>query len=145
LRKASILLIAAALVVMWTLPALGHAHLTRSLPAANDELSTVPSAICLFFSEPIERALSRIEVKDAQGNRYDDLERWRASEHAQGQAAEIAMPLKPLGPGEYTVSWRVLSVDTHSTQGEFRFSVLPEAAEAESEGMSQIRCDVPVS
>lgn len=148
MRKASLVLAAVAiLLVGWGVPALGHAHLTRSFPAANDALTTLPEAVCLWFSEPVERALSRIEVKDAEGNRVDDLERWRASDESKGQATQIAMPLKPLGPGEYTVSWQVLSIDTHSTKGEFRFTVLPhaEAVAAEGEGVSQIRCDVPVS
>ena len=117
-------------------------------PAAGAELSVIPLSVCLWFSEPVEKALSRIEVKDAQGNRVDDLDRWRASEESKGTGEVLWMPLKPIGPGEYTVSWRVLSVDTHSTQGEYRFVVLPgaEAADAaESEGSAQVRCDVPVS
>jgi hypothetical protein len=36
---------------------------------------------------------------------------------------ELRVALKPLPPGTYKVIWRVLSVDTHRTQGEFTFSV----------------------
>lgn len=128
--------------------ALGHARLVRSEPAANAELASAPQAICLWFSEPVEKALSRFEVKDAEGKRVDDLDRWRESEDLKGTGDSVAIPLKPLGPGEYTVNWRVLSVDTHTLQGEFRFVVLPGAeavGAAESEGMAQVRCDVPVS
>ena len=31
----------------------------------------------------------------------------------------------PLAPGRYTVHWRVLSVDTHVTEGTFAFTVAP--------------------
>jgi methionine-rich copper-binding protein CopC len=31
--------------------------------------------------------------------------------------------LMPLGPGTYRVIWRVLSVDTHVTEGDFTFRV----------------------
>jgi methionine-rich copper-binding protein CopC len=31
--------------------------------------------------------------------------------------------LKPLPPGTYKVHWRVLSVDTHTTEGAFSFHV----------------------
>jgi methionine-rich copper-binding protein CopC len=31
--------------------------------------------------------------------------------------------LKALPPGTYQVHWRVLSVDTHKTEGNFSFSV----------------------
>jgi copper resistance protein C len=33
--------------------------------------------------------------------------------------------LRPLSPGSYKVVWRVLSVDTHTTEGSFSFSVAP--------------------
>jgi hypothetical protein len=35
----------------------------------------------------------------------------------------LQVPLKPLGPGTYRVKWRVLSVDTHVTEGDFTFRV----------------------
>ncbi len=38
---------------------------------------------------------------------------------------ELRVPLKTLPPGTYLVSWRVLSVDTHRTQGSFTFKVGP--------------------
>ena len=36
---------------------------------------------------------------------------------------ELRVPLKALPPGTYQVTWRVLSVDTHRTQGNFTFHV----------------------
>jgi len=35
----------------------------------------------------------------------------------------LRVPLKPLAPGTYRVKWRVLSVDTHVTEGDFTFRV----------------------
>jgi methionine-rich copper-binding protein CopC len=37
--------------------------------------------------------------------------------------AAVQVPLNPLGPGTYRVKWRVLSVDTHVTEGDFTFRV----------------------
>ena len=37
--------------------------------------------------------------------------------------ALLQVPLKPLAPGTYRVKWRVLSVDTHVTEGDFIFRV----------------------
>lgn len=147
-KTAAVVVMLVALVAGLAATAFGHAHLSRSEPAANAELSVVPQAICLWFTEPIEKALSRIEVKDATGNRVDDLAKWRASEESKGVGDSIAIPLGPIGPGEYTVSWQVLSIDTHRSSGEYRFVVLPGAevvGGAESEGSAQIRCDVPLS
>ena len=36
----------------------------------------------------------------------------------------MRVPLKQIGPGTYQVNWRVLSVDTHRTQGNFSFEVV---------------------
>ncbi|HEV8723225.1 MAG TPA: copper resistance protein CopC [Candidatus Binatia bacterium] len=35
----------------------------------------------------------------------------------------MAIDLKPLGPGNHSVEWQVLSVDTHITDGTLRFTV----------------------
>ena len=42
-----------------------------------------------------------------------------------GDARSCACRSKPLSPGTYKVIWRVLSVDTHRTQGNFSFRVGP--------------------
>ncbi|TMI77942.1 MAG: copper resistance protein CopC, partial [Bacillati bacterium ANGP1] len=40
-------------------------------------------------------------------------------------SGDIVLRLKDLGPGAYVVMWRVLSVDTHTTQGSFVFVYTP--------------------
>jgi methionine-rich copper-binding protein CopC len=41
----------------------------------------------------------------------------------QGNLEELQIGLKPLPPGTYLVSWHVVSVDTHPTEGTFTFDV----------------------
>jgi methionine-rich copper-binding protein CopC len=41
----------------------------------------------------------------------------------RGDPTQLHVALKPLSPGTYKVIWRVLSVDTHHTQGDFTFRV----------------------
>jgi methionine-rich copper-binding protein CopC len=48
-----------------------------------------------------------------------------AAKGAPGNSAQLTVKLKALPPGTYKVIWRVLSVDTHRTQGSFSFSVGP--------------------
>lgn len=144
-RTLAAMVLAAALVAVLGMQALGHARLTRTFPADQAELSTVPQAVCLWFSEPVERAFSRFEVRDAAGQRVDDQEAWRNSELSKGASDHVVVPLLPIGPGEYTVTWEVLSVDTHRTRGEFRFTVLPGAEAAQGEDAGQNGCVVPVS
>jgi copper resistance protein C len=38
-------------------------------------------------------------------------------------ASLLRVALKPLASGSYEVRWRALSVDTHTTEGRFRFTV----------------------
>jgi methionine-rich copper-binding protein CopC len=37
----------------------------------------------------------------------------------------LRVPVKALAAGRYTVKWHVLSVDTHTTEGNFTFNVEP--------------------
>ena len=37
----------------------------------------------------------------------------------------VAIDLKPLTAGNYTVEWQVLSVDTHITEGTLHFTFSP--------------------
>jgi methionine-rich copper-binding protein CopC len=43
----------------------------------------------------------------------------------RGDARILRVSLPPLSPGTYRVVWRVLSVDTHVSEGDFTFDVAP--------------------
>ena len=45
------------------------------------------------------------------------------SPHLKGGDTVLAVPLKPLPPGVYTVSWHATATDTHKTEGKFTFTV----------------------
>ena len=72
----------------------------------------------LWFTEKLEPAFSTAEVRNAQGAVQSGKAQVDGSDRT-----ELRVPLKALPPGTYLVSWRVLSVDTHRTQGTFRFTV----------------------
>ena len=46
-----------------------------------------------------------------------------ATVDADGTLLQVSLP--KLEPGRYRVTWRVLSVDTHVTEGDFTFEVVP--------------------
>jgi len=98
-------------------PAFGHAHLSKSTPAAGATVPP-PAEIVLSFTEPLEPAFSTIELRDSMGKRIE-------TGKAQVKDDVMRLPLKPLPAGRYTVNWRVLSVDTHKSQGNFAFTVKP--------------------
>lgn len=107
--------------------ALGHAYVDRSEPPAGARLEEVPPAVCIWYTEPVEKAFSRVVVTDAAGNRVDDEEQLKKSRRRFGASEQLTVPLRPIGPGTYTVDWQVLSIDTHVTEGRFTFTVLEGA------------------
>jgi methionine-rich copper-binding protein CopC len=97
-----------------------HAFLDRADPAVGSTVQTSPGEVQIRFTENIEPAVSSIEVFDAFGKEVDkrDLHLDRC-DHA---LLHISLP--QLGLGTYKVVWRVVSVDTHLTYGNFTFRVV---------------------
>jgi methionine-rich copper-binding protein CopC len=98
-------------------PAFGHAHLSKSAPAAGATVNS-PSELMLVFTEPLEAAFSALELKDATGKAVQ-------TEKPQVKDNVMRLRVNALPAGRYTVNWRVLSVDTHKTNGTFSFTVKP--------------------
>lgn len=96
-----------------------HAFLKDANPGVGSTIQTSPSEVRIRFTENIEPAVSSIQVFDASGKEVDkhDLHLDR-SDHAL-----LRISLPPLRAGTYKVVWRVVSVDTHVTNGNFTFRV----------------------
>ena len=97
----------------------GHAFLERAEPRVGSTVKAAPSRVRLWFTEALEPAFSTLEVVNQAGERVD---RGPARVDAASPSL-LQVPLKPVGPGTYRVKWRVLSVDTHVTEGDFTFRV----------------------
>lgn len=98
-----------------------HAFLDHADPAVGSTVAASPPEVSAWFTEEVEPAFSKIEVTDAGGNRVD-----KGDTHVDpSDATLLHVSLKPLAPGIYHVSWHVVSVDTHHTQGDFTFTVGP--------------------
>lgn len=113
------LIFIAAAIAAFALPAMAHAFLESASPAAGENLKASPPRVALHFTEALEPALSGIAVTDMAGA---DMS---AGPSAVQHGTEIELPLKPLKPGRYRVSWHAVSVDTHRTEGKYNFLVLP--------------------
>jgi len=99
--------------------AYAHASLDRTDPRVGSTVASAPRAVSLRFTEKLEPAFSTIEVRNAAGVRVDQ---GRARVDSTNRNL-LQIGLKPLPPGTYRVRWRVLSVDTHTTEGSFSFQV----------------------
>lgn len=99
-------------------PAQAHAFLDRAEPRVGSSVSSPPRQVSLWFTANIEPAFSGAEVRDSTEARVDQGAR---VDPANRRLMRVS--LKPLRPGSYKVHWRVLSVDTHTTEGSFTFQV----------------------
>ena len=97
-----------------------HAFLKDAAPGVGSTVQTSPSEVRIRFTESIEPAFSSIQVLDASGKEVDkrDLSLDR-SDHAL-----LHVSLPRLVAGIYKIVWRVVSVDTHVTNGSFTFRVV---------------------
>jgi methionine-rich copper-binding protein CopC len=109
-----------ALVLCLT-PAWARAHAYPDLVSPPDgaTLAQAPREVRIQFTEGVELEFSRIDVKTATGQSVTKGKIRRVA------ADILAIDLLPLVPGSYAIEWRVLSVDTHITQGVLRFTVNP--------------------
>jgi methionine-rich copper-binding protein CopC len=115
--KRRIFLVSLALATSTT-PAFAHAFLQRAEPGAGATARASPGRVVLTFSEKLEPAFSGVGVTDAFGH---------SAEAGPVMIAGKAMvaPIRPLPPGRYRVTWHVVSVDTHRTEGAYSFTVKP--------------------
>lgn len=98
-----------------------HAMLERAEPAVGGTVNAPPTEVKLWFTEPLEPAFSTVQVFDQQGQRVDQQD----AQPQPSKAKVLRVALKPLSPGIYKVVWRVVSIDSHVTKGDFTFQVAP--------------------
>jgi methionine-rich copper-binding protein CopC len=103
-------------ILLGATAAQAHAHLDRAEPRVGSTVPSAPREVTLWFSQNIEPAFSSAEVTDANGIRFDQGK-------AQIEGNVMRLGVRPLPPGSYRVHWKVLSVDTHTTEGTFPFRV----------------------
>jgi copper resistance protein C len=121
IRRRFVLLSIAAVACVAAAPAAAHAFLDHALPAVGSTVHESPRSVRLWFTEPIEPAFSRVSVLDAAGKSVD-----AGDSHVDSSEPSIlAASLPVLAPGTYRVKWRVVSVDTHVTEGDFTFDIKP--------------------
>ena len=110
--------LAAACLALGAREAAAHAFLKTAAPAVGASVREAPAQVVLDFTEGVEPGFSTITVQDAAGARVDT-----GAVHLGGGEAQLAIGLKPLPPGAYTVIWHATSVDTHKTEGRYSFTV----------------------
>jgi methionine-rich copper-binding protein CopC len=102
-------------------PAAAHAFLEQAAPRVGSRVAAAPQEVRLSFSEPVEPAFCTVTVVGPTG-----FGGATAAKPAPGDRRTLVVSLRqPVPPGVYIVRWRVVSVDSHVTQGQFKFEVRP--------------------
>ena len=101
--------------------AIAHAFLDHAAPAVGSTVRAPPAQVKLWFTQQLEPAFSTVRVVD-RSNKRVDLANAKVD---PGDASVLQVSLPALVPGRYRVVWRVLSIDTHVTEGDFTFDVRP--------------------
>jgi methionine-rich copper-binding protein CopC len=99
-----------------------HAFLIRAEPRVGSKVNKVPTEVRVWFSETVQAGVSSIHVFDVSGKQVDKKD----THSDRANRAVLCVSLLPaLIPGTYKVIWRVTSMDTHLTDGNFHFQIVP--------------------
>ncbi|MFF4588520.1 copper resistance CopC/CopD family protein [Streptomyces sp. NPDC001388] len=99
-------------------PASAHAALTGSDPAQGVVVDKAPTQVTLTFSESVSLNDDSLRVLDPKGARVDS---GKAS-HTSGASYAVRLH-SGLPDGTYTVTYQVVSADSHPVAGAYTFSI----------------------
>ncbi|MFI4869696.1 MAG: copper resistance protein CopC [Steroidobacterales bacterium] len=103
------------LIVLLPRLAAAHAHLVQATPANDSVLARPPESFMLLFNEAARLTVLSLQQDDAPPRRIAGLQRT--------PSARWLIPAPPLAPGNYTLSYRLLSEDGHVTSGSIKFRI----------------------
>ncbi len=112
-------LLAAVAAPLGAPPSFAHAFLDHAVPGVGMTVNGPLREIRLYYTQGVVTAFSHVHVVSDSGAVIP------ASRPVNGSAQdEVIVRLgRALGPGGYSLTWQVTSVDTHVTQGTFHFTV----------------------
>ncbi|MFD9280744.1 copper resistance CopC/CopD family protein [Streptomyces mirabilis] len=99
-------------------PASAHAALTGSDPQQGAVVSRAPSQVSLTFSEKVAMSDGSVRVLDPKGKRVDTGKATDLGGTTYGVKLHSGLP-----DGTFTVTYQVVSADSHPVSGAFTFSV----------------------
>lgn len=107
-------------LMAFTVTANAHAHLQKSSPADNSTITASPPNLVLNLSEAAR--LTALSIQKGEEPKQD------LKPLPTTAAQQISVPLPPLTPGTYSVSWRVVSDDGHVMAGALHFTLTADHA-----------------
>src|SRR6516225_2247464 len=112
MRRSSLIGLLPLMILLATGSAQAHAFLDHAEPRVGNKVAAPPHQLTLWFTQKLEPAFSSVTVTNAAGERID-------SGKPRVSGNQMSVSLRSGGSGTYHVNWKVLSVDTHTTDGSF--------------------------
>ena len=107
-----------AIVVSNPIVALAHSFPEKETPSAGQQVSSSLPEVAIKFDAPIEKLFAKLEVTGADGTNQAV-----GAPQISDDGINMSVKVPSLKPGEYTVKWAVVGIDTHHTQGSYTFTV----------------------
>lgn len=95
-----------------------HSFPESENPSAGETLNASPARITIKYDAPIEKMFASIRVLDASGK--DEA---AGAPEVSADGLTLSVKVSALRPGDYTVTWGVVCIDTHHTNGSYNFTV----------------------
>jgi len=96
-----------------------HAYLDHANPRVGSVVNASPKEVRLWFTQALEPRFTAAQLRSSAGAVV------ATGGVDPANPKEIVIPVRGLAAGRYKVNWKVLSVDTHRTEGSFGFEVKP--------------------
>lgn len=117
------------------LTAAAHALPQSAIPPEGAEVQTAPKVVEITFGETPDPKLSSITVINSSGVSVDA----GPTVVVPGHPLELEVPLRPIGNGVYTVTWKTVSeTDGHLATGAYAFGVGESAASANTRASKSV-------
>jgi methionine-rich copper-binding protein CopC len=95
-----------------------HSFPEEEIPSAGATVAAPPAQVTIKYDAPIEKLFDSLQVLNAAGQ-----DKAAGAPQVSADGHELSVSIAPLSPGEYTVKWRVVCIDTHHTEGSYSFTV----------------------
>jgi methionine-rich copper-binding protein CopC len=121
MKKSSMwLYVGALLAIVLSSPMMAWAHSfpEQETPSAGQKVTSPPPEVVIKFDAPIEKLFAKLEVTGADGQNLA-----AGAPQVSDDGIRMAVKVGALKPGDYTVKWAVVGIDTHHTEGSYTFTV----------------------
>jgi copper resistance protein C len=107
-----------AIAVSSSTLAFAHSFPEKETPSAGQTVTSSPPEVVIDFDAPIEKLFAKLVVTGADGK---DLA--LGAPQISDDGKQLSVKVAALKPGDYTVKWAVVCIDTHHTEGSYTFTV----------------------